>query len=393
MGIFNNLIVRGVANFAHTIIGKITNAEKTDLLEWHNKPATGITGRSSWRHLVTDGEVVWGQGWSDSAMDSDSGDLSLWLRKIPGGTDSGTTTINMTLDGQIEALQGFVGTASNANALQGLVPNDGSYRNNTVPANSIIRADQHGYVNVGYINTGIGVDDSFDVASIYATLPNDSYIRKVSLNHFRDSLGWVANANTVGGLGVNNAEKNNSANALVRTDGTGYLHLENVSLNTDGLNNGEITHIIASGYNGADDNFIRRYDVNYYLQKMCGYFKFENIEAFFNWLEILRGHFNDGDSTFCGFIGNIFKRGHICGQTKNQGSFLSSVNHIISVNSIQIYSTGLEIKFLDLGETLFEIKAYNAYNFNYGPIEVVSNELKFYIRSGDLFSFNGSEPW
>lgn len=196
MGIFNNLIVKGVANFAHTIIGKITNAEKTDLLEWHNKPATGITGRSSWRHLVTDGEVVWGQGWSDSAMDSDSGDLSLWLRKIPGGTDSGTTTINMTLDGQIEALQGFVGTASNANALQGLGVSSASGGLNEYMGkepNTVARYDQYGYLNTGYIHSAIGNDDSQSIGTVWISNTSDSYMRKVSLDYFlRKTAGFFS---------------------------------------------------------------------------------------------------------------------------------------------------------------------------------------------------------
>lgn len=77
--------------------------------------STFTTTSSTWRNGVTDGYVVWGQCWKDTRLSSDTGDISLWIKK----SDS-LTTLNMTLDGDVYAA-GFhgnlYGCASTAIAL------------------------------------------------------------------------------------------------------------------------------------------------------------------------------------------------------------------------------------------------------------------------------------
>ena len=88
-------------------------ATRTTLLNPVTTSDTFTTGTSTWRNDITDGYVVWGQWWKDTNLTNDTGDLTIWIRKV--GT---VTTANMTIDGTIYAVGGFNGNATSATKLQ-----------------------------------------------------------------------------------------------------------------------------------------------------------------------------------------------------------------------------------------------------------------------------------
>lgn len=118
-GSAQNINVKGLGSAAYTAstdyLAANGNAASSTLLNWSGKPTTGSTEISTWRNGVTDGEVVWGQRWKDTAYSTDAGDLSLWLKK---SSDGSTATINMTLDGTVTAVGGFIGNADSASKLR-----------------------------------------------------------------------------------------------------------------------------------------------------------------------------------------------------------------------------------------------------------------------------------
>lgn len=69
--------------------------------------STFSTQSSTWRNGITDGYVVWGQSWVDTRLTSNSGDLTIWIKKV-----GSVTTANMTIDGTITAVSGFIGSLS-----------------------------------------------------------------------------------------------------------------------------------------------------------------------------------------------------------------------------------------------------------------------------------------
>lgn len=88
-------------------------ATRTTLLNPVTTSDTFTTGTSIWRNDITDGYVVWGQWWKDTNLTNDTGDLTIWIRKV-----GSVTTANMTIDGTIYAVGGFNGNATSATKLQ-----------------------------------------------------------------------------------------------------------------------------------------------------------------------------------------------------------------------------------------------------------------------------------
>ncbi len=62
------------------------------------------TFASTWKNEVTEGTVVWGQAWKDPTLSNDTGDLSIWIKQV-----GDALTANMTIDGTITAVSGFIG--------------------------------------------------------------------------------------------------------------------------------------------------------------------------------------------------------------------------------------------------------------------------------------------
>lgn len=83
---------------------------------------TFSTASSTWRNGVTEGKVVWGQSWRDTSMSNDTGDLTIWIKQ-----NGSVTTANMTIDGTINAIGGFIGSLSgNASSATALTSSAGS---------------------------------------------------------------------------------------------------------------------------------------------------------------------------------------------------------------------------------------------------------------------------
>lgn len=83
---------------------------------------TFSTASSTWRNGVTEGKVVWGQSWRDTSMSNDTGDLTIWIKQ-----NESVTTANMTIDGTINAIGGFIGSLSgNASSATALTSSAGS---------------------------------------------------------------------------------------------------------------------------------------------------------------------------------------------------------------------------------------------------------------------------
>lgn len=84
---------------------------------------TFSTASSTWRNGVTEGKVVWGQSWIDRSMSGDTADLTIWIKKV----SNNVTTANMTIDGTITAVSGFIGSLSgNASSATALTTSAGS---------------------------------------------------------------------------------------------------------------------------------------------------------------------------------------------------------------------------------------------------------------------------
>lgn len=98
-------------------------ASKATLLAPAYSSSTLTTTTSTWRNGVTEGNVVWGQSWVDRSLSGDSGDLTIWIKKV----NDKITTANMTIDGTITAASGFIGSLSgNASSATALTTSAGS---------------------------------------------------------------------------------------------------------------------------------------------------------------------------------------------------------------------------------------------------------------------------
>lgn len=97
-------------------------ASKATLLAPAYTADTFSTASSTWRNGVTEGKVVWGQSWRDTSMSNDTGDLTIWIKQ-----NKSATTANMTIDGTINAMGGFIGSLSgNASSATALTSSAGS---------------------------------------------------------------------------------------------------------------------------------------------------------------------------------------------------------------------------------------------------------------------------
>lgn len=97
-------------------------ASKATLLSPAYSSSTLTTTTSTWRNGVTEGNVVWGQSWKDTNLSGDTGDLTIWIKK-----NGSVTTANMTIDGTITAVSGFIGSLSgNASSATALTSSAGS---------------------------------------------------------------------------------------------------------------------------------------------------------------------------------------------------------------------------------------------------------------------------
>lgn len=98
-------------------------ASKATLLAPAYSSSTLTTTTSTWRNGVTEGKVVWGQSWIDRSMSGDTADLTIWIKKV----SNNVTTANMTIDGTITAVSGFIGSLSgNASSATALTTSAGS---------------------------------------------------------------------------------------------------------------------------------------------------------------------------------------------------------------------------------------------------------------------------
>lgn len=117
----------GVSTMSGTLSGTFKGnlsgtASRATLLAPAYAADTFSTTSSTWRNGVTEGKVVWGQSWRDTSMSNDTGDLTIWIKQ-----NGSVTTANMTIDGTINAMGGFIGSLSgNASSATALTSSAGS---------------------------------------------------------------------------------------------------------------------------------------------------------------------------------------------------------------------------------------------------------------------------
>lgn len=117
----------GTSTMSGTLSGTFSGnlsgtASRATLLAPAYSSSTLTTTTSTWRNGVTEGNVVWGQSWVDRSLSGDSGDLTIWIKK-----NGSVTTANMTIDGTITAVSGFIGSLSgNASSATALTTSAGS---------------------------------------------------------------------------------------------------------------------------------------------------------------------------------------------------------------------------------------------------------------------------
>lgn len=118
----------GTSTMSGTLSGTFSGnlsgtASRATLLAPAYSSSTLTTTTSTWRNGVTEGNVVWGQSWADRSLSGDSGDLTIWIKKV----NDKITTANMTIDGTITAASGFIGSLSgNASSATALTTSAGS---------------------------------------------------------------------------------------------------------------------------------------------------------------------------------------------------------------------------------------------------------------------------
>lgn len=118
----------GISTMSGTLSGTFSGnlsgtASRATLLAPAYSSSTLTTTTSTWRNGVTEGNVVWGQSWVDRSLSGDSGDLTIWIKKV----NDKITTANMTIDGTITAVSGFIGSLSgNASSATALTTSAGS---------------------------------------------------------------------------------------------------------------------------------------------------------------------------------------------------------------------------------------------------------------------------
>lgn len=118
----------GTSTMSGTLSGTFSGnlsgtASRATLLAPAYSSSTLTTTTSTWRNGVTEGNVVWGQSWVDRSLSDDSGDLTIWIKKV----NDKITTANMTIDGTITAVSGFIGSLSgNASSATALTTSAGS---------------------------------------------------------------------------------------------------------------------------------------------------------------------------------------------------------------------------------------------------------------------------
>lgn len=117
----------GTSTMSGTLSGTFSGnlsgtASRATLLAPAYSSSTLTTTTSTWRNGVTEGNVVWGQSWKDTNLSGDTGDLTIWIKK-----NGSVTTANMTIDGTITAVSGFIGSLSgNASSATALTTSAGS---------------------------------------------------------------------------------------------------------------------------------------------------------------------------------------------------------------------------------------------------------------------------
>ena len=167
---------------------------------------------------------------------SGSGTFTGWARLWNTANDgSGSGLDADLLDGQhASAFLGVSAKAADSNLLDGLDLHTG--RNNE--ANKVVRTDGSGYIQAGWINTTSGLTTG--TGRIYAS--NDSYLRYVTNDTFRNNLGlwWSGNDGSGSGLDADLLDGQHASAFASASHSHSYLPL------TGGTITGGLT---SSGYN------------------------------------------------------------------------------------------------------------------------------------------------
>ena len=196
--------------------------------------------------------------------------------KAPGNSTLAFASLQLSADATASVLKSTVaqGTAPlqvtsttkvdnlNADLLDGLTIHTGT--NNE--ANKIVRTDNNGYVDFGWINTISG--DTTTVSSDYYVNTNDGYIRKKTLANVKaelivaseilakiktvDGSGSGLDADLLDGLTIHTGT-NNEANKIVRTDNNGYVDFGWINTIS-----GDTTTVSSDYYVNTNDGYIRK---------------------------------------------------------------------------------------------------------------------------------------
>lgn len=167
-----------------------------------------------------------------------------------GGGASGTWGINIT---------------GNAGTITGQANSATINASSSITANDIVRRDSSGYIYASHINFNTSETENPVIGS-FITSAGDGWSRKSSLDHVKNSIRGVAdgtwginisgNAASAYGLSVH-AARNNEANKVVRTDGSGYLNVGYINSNSGNEGNNSSPARVW-GTNGSDD-YLRTY--------------------------------------------------------------------------------------------------------------------------------------
>lgn len=197
----NLLDIGGTAATARSALGLGTSA--TANIDWllaqNVNSATHLSGNEgNWAGLRSS-SVANMLGWNNYGNGHVIFDASSGTSPTGVAVDSVNAQINWSAS--FPTLMGWNGNstygvrvdnARSADTVDGIPPH---YARNNL-ANRLVRTNANGYLDTGYINIDIEIEDSQSVAEIYIGNGTDQYLRKVSKAHFKAQLGiqegeWV----------------------------------------------------------------------------------------------------------------------------------------------------------------------------------------------------------
>lgn len=230
------LLAQNVAS-ASTLAGDQTN--------WANYRGYAVANMLGWNnygngHVIFDASS--GTSPTGVAVDNKNAHAN-WSSSLPTLMGwNGNNTFGVRVD-----------SARTADTVDGLPPH---YERNNL-ANRLVRTNASGYLDTGYINIDIGIEDPMSVAEIYVGNGTDQYLRKVSKAHFKEQMGITDGGGMADyiDLGTNPSDFAPVAGKVYKVSRTALASTLNMACTQD-MSKISTWYLVVSRISGSSPDFI-----------------------------------------------------------------------------------------------------------------------------------------